>query len=142
MIGTSSIVCVGVASSLASNLSIIAWPRCSRNPRPSIAAYAKHRVSVIDLSPVRLIFVSAAVVRLVSRRCRNRRHTYVRSSVGATNRSFFRGRAGRSAPSCKLLEMAGGELETCVICDTLVRRLLLARGPPALLCVLLLQDVR
>ena len=95
----------------------------------------------------------AAFVRLVTGRCRNRRHACVRSSRGAADvtntkrvalrtadRFFFGGRVGRSAPSCevKLLVMAC----TCVICDTLVRRLVPARGPHALQCVRLFREVR
>ena len=42
----------------------------------------------------------------------------------------------------RLLEVACGELKTCVICDTLVRRLVLARGPHALQCVRLFREGR
>ena len=66
--------------------SIFAWPRRSPKLRLSIAACAKHRVSLIELSPVRLVLASAAVVRLVIwRRCRNQRHACFRSSRGAAD---------------------------------------------------------
>ena len=70
-------------SCLASNPSIFPPPCCSRNPRLSTAACAQHQ-DVHDrtvASSPRL----AAVVRLVTQRCRKRRHACFRSSRGAAD---------------------------------------------------------